>query len=751
MNFVISTTCSRRLGLLSGLLVWTLSVVAQAPMVLSRTPGRNQNNVAPRATVAVTLSQPLAAGTGGAMRVYSAQAGGRLAGAYTTSGSTITFAPARGFKPGEAVLVSVPAGVRSSTGASAMAQVHQFTVATMGNGQGNLVLNSQPTVAGGRPDAVAVGDVDGDGDLDLLAANYNGSSVSIRLNGGDATGSNNGVFSNGSEAMVAILPLALALGDVDGDGDLDLLTANNNNIVTVRLNGGNNSGSNTGLFSGGAYVPVGDNPVALALGDVDGDGDLDFVTSNVLGTGNTVSVRLNGGNNLGSNTGVFSNGSTVIVGNTQFGNTPYGVALGDVDNDGDLDLLTANTFSGTVSIRLNGGDATGSNTGTFSNGSDPSVGRLPVAIVLGDLDNDGDLDFATANGDTVGSITVGLNGGNATGSGTGLFTCVTIAAGQNPQSLAMGDIDGDGDLDLLAANRTDRTLSLRLNGGPGNSAGLGTFVGGSDIPLANSPYGMALGDLDGDGDLDALMSNDAVGSTSVSVYRNQPAAIIPPVAITGDSVLCVGRQVRLTAAAPSAISAYAWSTGATTASILVAQGGTYSVRVTYPSGYSASATYRVRAQPASPSFTLGPDTTLCASQQLVLRAPTPRMPGLLYQWSDGSTGSTLLVRQSGSYHLTITGCDTHSATRQVTIEECPVVIPNIITPNGDLANERFLIRGLPAGHWSLTIYNRWGRQVYQSSDYRYDWGPGVPVGSYYYLLSQPTAAISYKGWVEVVR
>src|SRR5207244_1171623 len=100
-----------------------------------------------------------------------------------------------------------------------------------------------------------------------------------------------------------------------------------------------NNGS--GSFSGSQEVNVGLRPIGLVLGDIDSDGDLDLLTANSASNG-TVSVRLN------NSAGTFSGTTEVLV-----ANTPHAVALGDVDADGDLDLLAANTGTGSVSVRLN--------------------------------------------------------------------------------------------------------------------------------------------------------------------------------------------------------------------------------------------------------------------------------------------------------------------------------------------------------------------------------------------------------------
>ena len=227
--------------------------------------------------------------------------------------------------------------------------------------------------------------------------------------------------------------------------------------------------------------------------------------------------------------------------------------------------------------------------------------------------------------------------------------------------------------------------------------------------------------------------------------------VVPAVAISGDSVLCPGRALTLTAGAMPAPTSYRWSTGATTASITVSQAGTYSVVATFSAGLTSSRQFRVRAGVAAPLpvLVLGADTTLCDGATLVLRALVPAGPGLRYRWSDGSSAPTLLVQQAGTYSLEITSaCESRRATRVVASASC-LAIPTIITPNGDPQNEHFVVKGLGAAQWSLNIYNRWGRQVYTSVNYRNEWGSGAAPGVYYYILRSATASRAYRGWFEV--
>lgn len=237
---------------------------------------------------------------------------------------------------------------------------------------------------------------------------------------------------------------------------------------------------------------------------------------------------------------------------------------------------------------------------------------------------------------------------------------------------------------------------------------------------------------------------------SGTARRTVRVAPVPTLAITGDSVLCAGASTVLTAAAGGA-TAYRWSTGATTATLTVSQPGSYTVTATYGAGCATTARRQVRLNlaTAAPAFGLGADTTLCDGDQVVLRGPAG--PGLRYQWSDGSTNQQLAVQTAGRYTLRVlAGCGEQTAARTVALRSC-LVVPNVVTANADGRNDRFAIQALRGEGWSLDVYNRWGRAVYQTANYHNDWGAGAAAGMYYVLLRRPATGFQYKGWVEVLR
>ncbi|WP_324672209.1 FG-GAP-like repeat-containing protein [Hymenobacter sp. GOD-10R] len=478
-------------SLLPQLIIRLNQNTAQGPLaVVSVAPARN-TVAAPRATdVAVTFNQTLGntATTQNALKVHSAQAGGLKAGGASVSGMTLTFNPNADFKPGETVFASVLASAQSSGGQSlAKGQVFQFTAATA---TAAATFSGTEVATGAGANTTALGDLDRDGDLDLLTANTNASSVWVRLNNG------NGTFAGTQEVRVDDGPYAIALGDIDGDGDLDFVTANaSRRTVSVRFNDGR------GSFPGALEVPVGVSPHAVALGDIDADGDLDLLAANYTdGTDNnlnsTVSVRLNNG------FGGFSGSQEVSI-----GTRPLSIALGDVDNDDDLDFATANSNTNKVSVRLNDG------AGTFSGTQEVSVGYQPHGVALADVDKDGNLDILAAHLVDSG-VSVRLN------NGTGTFTGTQEVAVNGARSLATGDVNGDGNLDLLVGNVWGNTVAVRLN------SGTGTFTGSQAVAVGTAVSAVSVGDLDGNGTLDFVTAN--ANANTASVRLNAAAATAAP-------------------------------------------------------------------------------------------------------------------------------------------------------------------------------------------------------------------------------
>ncbi|MGH7152004.1 MAG: FG-GAP repeat domain-containing protein, partial [Planctomycetota bacterium] len=346
---------------------------------------------------------------------------------------------------------------------------------------------------------LAVADVDGDTDVDVLAGNFGGQ-TRLHLNDGTGTFVDvTGVAPNDATSPVTqFAGRALGLGDLDGDGDLDALTAHDDSGVewAVRLH--RNDGA--GLFANtpSEVLPFLLIGTSIALGDLDGDADLDVLIGRGLFCTPDQPVLF-----LNSGAGAFLDGSSQLP-SASF--VSGDVALGDVDGDGDLDALfgtSGNTVPGSCPpppdrLYLNNGSASF----THAAGNLPPFSDRTVAVALTDVDGDGDLDAFLANHGQASRL--------YENDGAGLFSDATMqvpAGVWTSNDLGAGDVDGDGDVDLLLGNGSSSSLDpdvLYLNDGSG------TFSDAS-AQLAQSPgvtSSLALGDAEGDGDLDAYVGVD---------------------------------------------------------------------------------------------------------------------------------------------------------------------------------------------------------------------------------------------------
>ncbi len=314
--------------------------------------------------------------------------------------------------------------------------------------------------------SAAAGDLDGDGDIDVVVGETAGEGGAIRLNDGS------GDFSAETAVLAGSNTLSVAVADVDGDGDLDAifgLEAASNRVLT---NDGDGNFIDSGQLLGGA---VDTNRVVAA--DFDRDGDIDLAFAN---GGGAVDV-------------VFTNdGDGIFVSSTNALGTEdtTGMAAGDVDNDGDLDLLAAyGATGGANQVFLNDG------AGLFTAGATVLLTNSR-AVSLGDLNGDGALDaFFAVNG----QIQVALGDGSGGFAASGQF----FSNNDNRDAL-LADLDGDGDLDAIVPKFLDGDRQW-LNDGGAMFQEFTQTLGGQ------STRGAALGDFDGDGDFDFYAPGEASG------------------------------------------------------------------------------------------------------------------------------------------------------------------------------------------------------------------------------------------------
>jgi hypothetical protein len=326
------------------------------------------------------------------------------------------------------------------------------------------------------PWSVAIGDLNGDGKADLATADRNQRRVSVLLNKG------NGTFGARHDYGVGNSPESVAIGDLNGDGTGDLVAANcKATTVSVLLNRGN------GRFQPKVDYSTGGHACSVAIGDLDGDGKPDLAT--------TGSVLLNRGD------GSFQTRRNYDA------NGVSDLAIGDLDGDGKPDLAIANGESG-VSVFLNKGD------GSFLARRDYGTGPETEAVAIGDLNGDGKLDLASANSV---SVSVLLNRGDGSFQARrdyarGHGCCVPATA------VAIGDLNGDGKRDLVTPNSwyTHYKVSVLLNRGDS------TFQATLDYATAEGPQSVAIGDLNGDGKRDLAITNFGSGANTVSVLLNKP-------------------------------------------------------------------------------------------------------------------------------------------------------------------------------------------------------------------------------------
>lgn len=308
--------------------------------------------------------------------------------------------------------------------------------------------------------------------------------VTVNANGGCGTSSFtltvtdpicSAEFTNASD-VVASNSRQIKIGDFNNDGVQDLAALQYSpgqpGSIFILL------GDGAGGFVSSGDITTDNETAAFNVGDFNGDGNQDLVSANLFLNQETLTVH------LGDGTGGFSSTAANAL-----GGNPFSIAVGDLNNDGNLDLALTLRDDDNAEILL------GDGTGGFTNSGVASVGDSPSRIVLNDFNADGHLDLATSNWNSD-NLSIRL------GDGTGGFSGATdLTVGDTPYGLASSDLNGDGFPDLAVANTEDDNVSILLGDG------IGGFTNAGNISVSNRPYTVAIGDLNGDGVLDLAVPN----------------------------------------------------------------------------------------------------------------------------------------------------------------------------------------------------------------------------------------------------
>lgn len=334
----------------------------------------------------------------------------------------------------------------------------------LGNGD-RTFSQAEPVPVGVTPMAVLVADLDNDGAADLIVMHTglyspdgDGGSISIIPGHGDGTFGPRRDLARGSQ------PTALAIGDLDGDGEMDLVATTESGSAAVLL------GRGDGSFLLGEDLPAGFGPRAVAVGDWNSNGIPDLMTA---GSG-PITVH------LAEPDGSYSQSDLGFLGLVS------ALATGDFDGDGLLDVLVVRRSANSVMVLF------GDGAGGFDAGPMIGVGELPTSVCVGDFNADGIPDLAVTNTGS-GSVSVLL------GQGNGTFGPVqTYDAGSQPRSVRCADLNGNGLLDLVFVNHnspagSDATATVLLGAGDGG------FHDAIVSPAPAGAFDLSVGDLDGDG------------------------------------------------------------------------------------------------------------------------------------------------------------------------------------------------------------------------------------------------------------
>jgi len=363
---------------------------------------------------------------------------------------------------------------------------------------------------------ITIADLNGDDSLDLVTSNIyidgsppHPSHVSVSLQ----RMATPGVFEDAVDYPVGADSQFVVASDLNDDGFTDLLATNYNDDSVSILE---QPAAGGGVFLPEKIYPVAQHPDGSVLADIDGDGLNDIVT-----TGSHLVILLN----TPGNAGVFSTGTTIGTGTYL-----PSVDAGDIDGDGRIDLVATDITSGTVLVLLQ--DTSPAPPGNFSGRTSYAAGDQPVSLELADVDGDLKLDLVVADLGTpsdpdTANLVILIQSHEPLARGE-FLPAVEYATGARSQDVAVGDLNHDNLADIAVANagRLNDTgsISILIQG-----ATPGVFLAADNIVGTSQPLALAIGDINNDGYNDIAVADG--GAAVLFQDTTKPGSFHPAVLI----------------------------------------------------------------------------------------------------------------------------------------------------------------------------------------------------------------------------
>jgi len=385
---------------------------------------------------------------------------------------------------------------------------------------------------GGGCTAMAITDLDGDGKPDLVTLNQSNQSISVLRNTSASGSITAGSFAPKVDFSTGANGgrFRIAIGDLDGDGKPDVVVAGNTTVSIFR-NTSTIGSITTSSFATRVDLDDVNGPYSIAISDLDGDGKPDIAVSNGS-SGNAISIWRNI-STIGSIT-TSSFEPRRDIGDKSLLPGHYCIAIADLDGDGIQDIVVDDSGDKTVSIFH---DPAVLNNPYDSVASFATAGQTVISIAIGDLDGDGKPDLVAANRES-NTVSVFRNMSTIGSITAGSFAAkIDFATGYFPYDVAIGDLDGDGKPDLAIANGNDlvthpdpnnNTVSVLRNASTIGSITSNSFATKVDFASGPGSFGVVIGDFDGDGKPDIAISNDIPGTTSGTVSVLRNNPLFPP-------------------------------------------------------------------------------------------------------------------------------------------------------------------------------------------------------------------------------